>query len=144
MTDYGIKLNGNTLSNLLSDSNGQGQLLEPLLNQVLQAQASEQLGAEPYERSEDRAAYRNGNRPRTLYTHVGPLALQVSQFREDHFNTEIFKRYQRSKRARVLSLMEYISTAYRRAKQPKLLSSFVAHVFHIVNGSADISFVNRT
>jgi putative transposase len=57
MTDYDIKLKANTLSNLLTESNGLAQLLEPILNQVLQAQASEQLGAEPYERNEDRAAY---------------------------------------------------------------------------------------
>ncbi len=106
MTEYDIKLNANTLSNLLSESNGLAQLLEPILNQVLQAQASEQLNAEPYERNEDRAAYRNGNRPRTIYTRVGPLTLQVPQFRDGRFNTDIFKRYQRSEQALVLSLME--------------------------------------
>lgn len=74
MTEYDIKLSTNTLSNLLADSNGLAQLLQPILNQVLQAQASEQLNAERYERNEDRAAYRNGNRPRTLYTRIGPFS----------------------------------------------------------------------
>ncbi len=106
MTGYDIKLNAHTLSNLLIESNGLVQLLEPILNQVLQAQASEQLNAEPYERNEDRAAYRNGNRPHTLYTRVGPLTLQVPQFRDGRFNADIFKRYQRSEQALVLSLME--------------------------------------
>jgi putative transposase len=32
------------------------------LNQVLDAQATEQLGAAPYERTEDRQGYRNGYR----------------------------------------------------------------------------------
>ena len=73
MSEYDITLNTNTLSNLLAESTGLAQLLEPILNQVLQAQASEQLNAEPYERNEDRTAYRNGNRPRTLYTRVGTL-----------------------------------------------------------------------
>jgi putative transposase len=120
MTDYDIKLNANTLSNLLSDSNGLAQLLEPILNQILQAQASEQLGAEPYERNEDRAAYRNGNRPRTLYTRVGPLTLQVPQFRDGRFNTDIFKRYQRSEQALVLSLMEMYVNGVSTRKVTKI------------------------
>jgi transposase-like protein len=36
------------------------KLLEEIFNQVLIAQSTEQLGAEPYERSDDRRAYRNG------------------------------------------------------------------------------------
>ena len=59
MTEYDIKLNASTLSNLFTDSTGLAQLLEPILNQVLQAQASEQLNAEPYERNEDRAVFSN-------------------------------------------------------------------------------------
>jgi len=120
MTDYDIKLNANTLSNLLTESNSLAQLLEPILNQVLQAQASEQLNAEPYERSEDRAAYRNGNRPRTLYTRVGPLTLQVPQFRDGRFNTDIFKRYQRSEQALVLSLMEMYVNGVSTRKVTKI------------------------
>lgn len=120
MTEYDIKLNTNTLSNLLTDSNGLAQLLEPILNQVLQAQASEQLNAERYERSQDRAAYRNGNRPRTLYTRVGPLTLQVPQFRDGRFNTDIFKRYQRSEQALVLSLMEMYVNGVSTRKVTKI------------------------
>jgi len=93
MTDYNIKLNANTLHNLLNDPTAITKMIEPILNQVLQYQATEQLNAEPYERNEDRSAYRNGNRPRTLYTRVGPLTLQVPQFRDGRFNTDIFKRF---------------------------------------------------
>lgn len=120
MTDYDIKLNANTLSNFMNDSNSLVQLLEPLLNQVLQAQASEQLQAEPYERSSERVAYRNGNRPRTLYTRVGRLNLQVPQFRDGRFNTDIFKRYQRSEQALVLSLMEMYVNGVSTRKVTKI------------------------
>ena len=47
------------------------RLLEAILNQVLVAQSAEQLGAMPYERSEDRTAYRNGFRDRDLTTRIG-------------------------------------------------------------------------
>jgi putative transposase len=120
MTDYDIKLNANTLHNLLSDPNAITQMLEPILNQVLQFQASEQLNAEPYERNEDRSAYRNGNRPRTLYTRVGPLTLQVPQFRDGRFNTDIFKRYQRSEQALTLSLMEMYVNGVSTRKVSKI------------------------
>lgn len=43
------------------------KLLETILNQMLLAQSAEQLVA-PYERCEDRTAYRNGFRERDLTT----------------------------------------------------------------------------
>ncbi len=42
------------------------KLLESVLNQVLQAQAMEQLSAEPYERTDERQGYRNGTYPHPL------------------------------------------------------------------------------
>ncbi len=39
------------------------KLIESIINQVLDAQATEIIGAEPYERTEARTAYRNGYRP---------------------------------------------------------------------------------
>lgn len=53
------------------------RLLETSLNQVLVAQSTEQLGAEPYERSEEPTAYRNGFRDRKLTTRIGTLTLRA-------------------------------------------------------------------
>lgn len=39
--------------------------MEALLNQVLQAESAEQLGASNYEQSQERSDYRNGVRTRT-------------------------------------------------------------------------------
>lgn len=108
MTDYELKVPGSLLSSLMSDQDGFARLLEEVLNQVLEAQVSEQLGADRYERSDDRAGYRNGYRPRQLYTRVGPLTLRVPQVRDGRFSTEIFRRYQRSEQAFVLALMEMV------------------------------------
>ena len=47
-------------------------------------------------------------RPRTLYTRVGPVTLQVPQTRDGSFSPELFKRYQRSEQAFVLALMEMV------------------------------------
>ncbi|WP_353949027.1 IS256 family transposase [Sporolactobacillus sp. Y61] len=83
-------------------------LLEMILNQVLNAQASEQINAEKYERSEKRTDYRNGSYPHQLKTRVGTLTLNVPRLRNGHFSTDLFHRYQRSEQALVLSLMEMV------------------------------------
>lgn len=108
MTDYNITVGKDLLPELLSGQDGLAKLIESVLNQILEAQVSESLNAEPYERSEGRAGYRNGYRIRQLYTRVGPVQLQVPQTRDGSFSTEIFKRYQRSEQAFVLALMEMV------------------------------------
>ena len=72
------------------------------------AQSSEQLGAQPYERTEDRKAYRNGYRDRSMTTRVGTLTLRVPRHRNGQFSTELFSRYQRSEQALVLAMMEMV------------------------------------
>ncbi|RMH22281.1 MAG: IS256 family transposase [Gammaproteobacteria bacterium] len=109
MTEYEITVSDTLLSNLLSGGKeGLGALVESVLNQVLESQAEEQLGAGRYERSEGRTGYRNGYRARQIYSRVGPLVLRVPQFRDGSFSTEIFQRYQRSEQALVLALMEMV------------------------------------
>lgn len=83
-------------------------LMSVILNQVLNAQAREQVGAGPYERSEDRLTYRNGYRERELNTRVGKLRLMVPRLRNGEFSTDLFQRYQRSEQALVLSMMEMV------------------------------------
>jgi transposase-like protein len=82
--------------------------VETVLNQVLEAQVAESLGAARHERTEDWAGYRKGYRSRTLYTRVGPVSLQVPQTRDGSFSTDIFQRYQHSEQAFVLALMEMV------------------------------------
>lgn len=106
MADFEVKLSQDQVASLLSRDDGFQQLLEAVLNQVLEAQMTEHIGAQAYERSEERKAYRNGHRVRKLYTRVGPLNLLVPQSRDGQFSTEMFRRYQRSEQAFVLALME--------------------------------------
>jgi putative transposase len=108
MARYEITLDSEPLSGLLTEDQGLQGLVETVLNQVLEAQVTEQIGARPYERSEGRKAYRNGLRTRTLTTRVGPLVLHVPQVRDGSFSTTLFARYQRSEQALVLALMEMV------------------------------------
>jgi transposase-like protein len=104
-----------------------------VLNQILEAQVSESLGAERYERAEARAGYRNGYRTRQLYTRVGPITLQVPQTRDGSFSTDIFKRYQRSEQAFVLALMEMVVNGVSTRK-----------VTHITEELCGVSFSKST
>ena len=111
MAHYQITLDSSTLHQLFlggSAEAGMKPMLESILNQVLQAQAKEQIGAGPYERREDRQDFRNGFYPRTLQTRVGTLNLQVPRLRNGKFSTEMFIRFQRSEQALMLSLMEMV------------------------------------
>src|SRR5690554_3436282 len=109
MAQYQITVDQELLHRLFLGNNkdaGVSALLESVLNQILQAQATEQLQAEPYERTDKRKGYRNGTRPHTLTTRVGTIALHVPRFRNGQFSTEMFARYQRSEQALILALME--------------------------------------
>jgi putative transposase len=76
MAQFNITITEKLLHGLFL-SNGRDEafskLLEEIFNQVLLAQSSEQVGAEPYERTEERTAYRNGFRDRQMTTRVGTL-----------------------------------------------------------------------
>lgn len=108
MAGYEINVGAELLPGLLTGQDGLAKLVETVLNQVLEAQMAESLGAARHERTEERAGYRNGYRTRMLYTRVGPVTLQVPQTRDGSFSTDIFKRYQRSEQAFVLALMEMV------------------------------------
>jgi putative transposase len=82
------------------------ELVGILTQELLELEFEEFLGAEPYERSQDREGYRNGYRERDLVTRVGKLTLRVPRDREGRFSTRLFERYQRSEKALVLALQE--------------------------------------
>lgn len=108
MAGYDVSVGKDLLPGLLSGQDGLAKLVEAVLNQILEAQVTESLGADRHERSEERQGYRNGYRLRTLFTRVGPVTLQVPQTRDGSFSTDIFRRYQRSEQAFVVALMEMV------------------------------------
>jgi transposase-like protein len=91
---------------LLDDPGFLKEIVERVLQELLEAQMTEHVGAAPYERSANRTGHRNGHKPRTLRTRVGTLNLLVPQDREGTFSTRLFSRYQRNEKALCLALME--------------------------------------
>jgi putative transposase len=108
MAQYQIALDDELLKDLFLRDKGVSALLEKILDQVLQAQATDQVQAQPYQRTVKRRGYRNGTRTRPLITRVGTLTLHVPRLRSGEFSTELFSRYQRSEQALVLALMEMV------------------------------------
>jgi putative transposase len=129
MTQYQITLDAQTLQRLFSGDNQLGHLLEAVLNQVLEAQVTEQLRAEPYERTSERQGYRNGYKPRRLTTRVGRLTLRVPQVREGVFSTELFARYQRSEQALILTLMEMVVNGVSTRKVARITEELCGTAF---------------
>jgi putative transposase len=60
---------------LLDDPAFLHEIVERVVQQILEAEMTEHVGAAPYERSEGRTGHRNGHKPRTLRTRVGTLNL---------------------------------------------------------------------
>jgi putative transposase len=91
---------------LLDDPSFLHEIVERVVQQVLETEITEHIGAAPYERTERRTGQRNGYKPRTLRTRIGTLNLLVPQDREGTFSTRLFSRYQRNEKALVLALMQ--------------------------------------
>lgn len=86
MAGYEVSVGKELLPGLLSGQDGLAKLVETVLNQILEAQVTEMLNAERFERTEERVGYRNGARARTRYTRVGPVTLLVPQTRDGSFS----------------------------------------------------------
>ena len=63
--------------------------VQEVLNQVLDAEADEMVGAARYERSADRQDYRSGSYTRKLQTKAGEVELNIPKLREQTFQTAI-------------------------------------------------------
>ena len=64
---------------LLDDPTFLKEVLERVLQELLEAEMTEHVGAAPYERAAGRKGHRNGHKPRSLRTRVGTLNLLVPQ-----------------------------------------------------------------
>jgi len=114
-----IDLSDEELEKILLGDRGKDLLMEKVFNQILQAEMTDHLGADRYERSQDRSGHRNGSYERELTTRVGQLTLEVPRCKDGSFSTKLFQRYQRSEKALVLALMEMVvqGVSTRRVKK---------------------------
>ena len=104
-------------------------LVREVVQQVLEAEMDEALGAEKGERTPNRLGYRSGHYGRTLVTRVGKLELRVPQDRQGRFRTEVFERYQRSEKALVSALTEMYVQGVSTRKVKAITEELCGHEF---------------
>ena len=114
-------------------------LVRTALQEVLEAEMTEALGAEKGERASGRQGYRSGYYGRTLITRIGKLELRVPQDRAGRFSTELFERYQRSERALVAALAEMYVQGVSTRKVKAITEELCGHSF----SASSISAMNQ-
>lgn len=124
------------LLELLQGDDAIRALLETTVQQVLEAEMAETLGADKGARTEARRGYRSGYYGRKLTTRVGTLELRVPQDREGLFRTEVFGRYQRSEKALLLALAEMYVQGVSTRKVRAVTEELCGHGFSASSVSA--------
>jgi putative transposase len=103
--------------------------VQAVLQELLEAEMTEAVGAEKGARTPARLGYRSGYYDRTLITRVGKLELRVPQDRHGRFSTELFERYQRSEKALVAALAEMYVQGVSTRKVKAITEELCGHSF---------------
>lgn len=85
---------------------GLPEVLASVINQAMKLERQRYLRAAPYERTEERASYANGFKPKQLNTRVGQLDLRVPQTRDCEFYPSCLEQGMRSERALKMAVAE--------------------------------------
>jgi putative transposase len=81
-------------------------VLEKLLNELMKIEREKCIGAQPFERTEDRKGYSNGFKDKTLQTRSGPLQLKIPQVRDIEFYPTCLEKGCRSEKALKVAIAE--------------------------------------
>jgi len=137
MTDREVKLSRSELKALLlSEAGSFRRVLQTVVQEILEAEMTEAVGAEKGERTAERLGYRSGYYERKLVTRVGVLELRVPQDRAGRFSTELFERYQRSEKALVSALVEMYVQGVSTRKVKAITEELCGHSFSASTVSA--------
>ena len=115
-------------------------LMKEALQEVLEGEMTEFLGAAPSERSETRSGYRAGYYHRGLVTRIGKLELRVPRDRSGEFSTALFERYARSEKALVAALAEMYVQGVSTRKVKAITEELCGHSF----SASAISAINKS
>jgi len=118
---------------------GLREIVRAVMQEMLEVEMTDALGAEKGERTAARLGYRSGYYSRTLVTRVGKLELRVPQDRDGRFSTELFERYQRSEQALVATLAEMYVQGVSTRKVKAITEELCGHAF----SASAISAINK-
>jgi transposase-like protein len=114
-------------------------LVKEALDQILQGEMTEFLGAAPGERNASRVGYRAGYYERGLVTRVGKIELRIPRDRSGEFSTSLFERFQRSEKALVSALAEMYVQGVSTRKVKAITEELCGHSF----AASTISAINK-
>ena len=126
MAQLNITLNQEEMLQFLAnDRDGAfAKLLQDSLNCIMKAESTAQLGAEPYERTEERKGSRNGFRDRPLTTRIGTITLSVPKHRDgEAFHTLVFDNYGRSEAALIVTMAEMVVNGVSTRKVSQVMET---------------------
>src|SRR5213080_5252808 len=115
------------------------QIVTETVQQILESEMDEALGARRSERTEERAGHRSGYYDRSFITRVGKLELRIPQDRKGLFRTELFEHYQRSEKALFVALTEMYMQGVSTRKVKAITEELCGHSF----SASSISVMNQ-
>lgn len=109
---------------LLADNGfeGMANAMQILFNEAMRLERAQHIGAEPYERTEQRRGYANGFKAKTVNSRLGELQLKVPQTRDGDFYPSALERGERSERALKLAVAEMYVQGVSTRKVAKITS----------------------
>ena len=99
-------------------------IAEMIADFVMEAEVTAKGGAEPHERSAERATYRNGFRDRRWDTRLGTLALKVPKLREGGYVPSFVENRKRSEQALISVIQEAVVQGVSTRKIEVVLAEF--------------------
>jgi putative transposase len=91
------------------------EAVQLVLQELIETEATEHVGADRYERSDSRITDRNGHRPRLLATQAGDVELRIPKLRKGSFFPSILEPRRRIDRALYAVVWRPTSPACRPA-----------------------------
>lgn len=114
-------------------------LVKEALQNILEAEMTEFLGARSGERTNTRTGYRAGYYRRNYLIRLGKIELAVPRDRNGEFSTALFERYQRSEKALVAALAEMYIQGVSTRKVKAITEELCGHSF----SASSISAINK-
>jgi putative transposase len=100
--------------------------LQVMLQQLIDAEATAFIGAEPHQRTDARTNLRNGTRPKTLTTAAGDVDLSITKLRQGAFFPSLLERRRRIDQALFAVIMEAYVTGTSVRKVDNLVQALGA------------------
>lgn len=97
-------------------------MAEMMADFVMEAEVAAKVGAEPYERTLERATQRNGYRPRRWDTRLGTLELKIPKVREGGYVPSFIENRKRSEQALISVIQEAVVQGVSTRKVENVLA----------------------